>query len=239
MTSDSVQLHAIRPTQGCDLSLLSPVERKRADFFRFREDALRWISYRSSMRAILGSKLGIPPADVPIRISESGKPHLEGPNEGLHFNLSHSNSLAILALSTEGPVGVDLEPINRAADLLECEASFCHPLEIASLPDDPTARQDQLLQLWTMKEAVLKAVGTGFLLPPESIRIETRFGWMHRAVSPGFPDLFDLQKIQRIDHPVLAGYRVAVSSVQDAWDFIDSGASTGIKEPTRVRLETE
>lgn len=235
MTSEPVQLHAIRPTESSDLSVLSPIEWKRADFFRFREDALRWISYRTSMRTILGERLGISPVDVPIRISESGKPELDCPYEGLHFNLSHSNCLAILAISTAGPVGVDLEPMSRAADLLECETSFCHPLEIAALPVDPTARQDLLLGLWTMKEAVLKAVGTGFLLPPESIRIETSFGLMHRAVSDGSPDLFDLQVIQRIDHPLLAGYRVAVSSVQDAWDFMDSGASTGPTEPIRVR----
>lgn len=235
MTSGSVQLHAIRPTESSDISVLSPIERKRADSFRFREDALRWISYRTAMRSILGERLGISPVDVPIRISERGKPYLEGPREGLHFNLSHTNCLAILAISTAGPVGVDLEPMDRAADLLECESSFCHPLEIAGLPDDPAVRQDLLLQLWTMKEAVLKAVGTGFLLPPESIRIETDFGSMHRAISAESQDLFVPQKIQRIDHPSLVGYRVAVSSLQQTWYLIDSGASTGTTDPIRVR----
>lgn len=222
----AVQLHAIRPTECCDASVLSPAERDRAESFRFRADALRWISYRSSMRAILGECLGLPPAEVPILISETGKPLLDVPHQNLHFSLSHTNHLAILALSNKGPVGVDLESLDRAADLLECETAFCHPLEIAALPKETNARQDRLLQLWTMKEAVLKAVGTGFLVPPESVRIEACDGFLHRAIATHSRDLFEPQKIRLIKHPGLLDYRIALSSVGEDWEFIDSGAST-------------
>lgn len=226
MIRGTVKLHTIRPSECCDASVLSPSERERAESFRFRADALRWMSFRASMRTILGVCLRLPASEVPIRISESGKPLLDSPYHRLHFSLSHTNDLAILALSEAGPVGVDLEPIDRASDLLDCESSFCHPLEIAGLPEETSARQDRLLQLWTMKEAVLKAVGTGFLVPPESVRLEAREGSVHRAIATHSPHLFDSQRIRNIDHTGLAAYRIALSSVEDHWEFIDSGAST-------------
>lgn len=235
MIRGAARLHTIRPTECCDASVLSPSERERADSFRFRADALRWMSFRSSMRAILGTYLQILPAEVPIRISGSGKPLLDGPHQGLHFSLSHTNDLAILALSTAGPVGVDLEPMDRAPDLLECETSFCHPLEIAGLPDEISARQDRLLQLWTMKEAVLKAVGTGFLVPPESVHIEARGSSFHRGVAMQSQHLFDPQKIRIIDCPGLSGYRIALSSVEDDWEFVNSGASTDTSDKPSIQ----
>lgn len=174
MTSGQVTLHLIFPeiiSQETAFACLSEEEKSRADRFRFKKDAVHWIACRANLRKILGQAIQRPPRDVPLILSENGKPLLAPPYDSFHFNLSHCSDLAIIALCAEGPVGIDLESCDRAPDLLECETTFCHPQEISELPSETSARASQLLRIWTAKEAVLKALGTGFSHPPESVRI--------------------------------------------------------------------
>jgi 4'-phosphopantetheinyl transferase len=177
-----------------DCLLLSPAELARAARFRFESDRCRWVGWRAEMRRILGRYLGIHAADVPLVESPNGKPLLALPHDGLHFNLSHSTDSAVLVVSGDGPVGVDLESTGRAAVLLECADVFCHPEEIADLPADPRDRERALLGLWTGKEALLKALGTGFTHPPDQLRIRGDSAYSDRPL-PGigalrlhFPD---------------------------------------------------
>ena len=143
MTSGQVTIHLVFPeiiSQEAALACLTDEEKSRADRFRFRKDAVHWIDCRANLRKILGQAIQRPPREVPLILSENGKPLLAPPYDSLHFNLSHCSDLAIVALSAEGPVGIDLESLDRAPDLLECEATFCHPLEISELPSETSAR---------------------------------------------------------------------------------------------------
>lgn len=227
MNPPAVILHVILPSNDFDDTIPTRDEMERAKSFRFQEDLTRWLSFRTSMRRILGTVLGMPPQRVPILTTHAGKPHLAPPFSDLHFSISHTNDLAILAISGSGPVGVDVEPAARSVDLLGCEASFCHPMEIRMLPSDRLARARSLLELWTMKEAVLKAIGTGFLLPPESIRIESTGSSLFHAVDDGTEESFRRQIIQIIRHPLLSSYQVAVSCVSQVWELAPDEASTG------------
>jgi len=174
MITGEVIIHLIRPA---DLSaqeakaFLTADERERAARFRFEKDAAHWMACRAAMRRILGDAIGLPPLEVPLITATYGKPVLAAPHDGLHFNLSHCTDLALLAITETGPVGIDLEQKARAPELLECETSFCHSMEIAALPKDFTTRAAALLDIWTAKEAALKALGTGLSHPPESVRI--------------------------------------------------------------------
>jgi 4'-phosphopantetheinyl transferase len=150
---------------------LSPEEIQRAQSFRFEPDRIRWSACRAALRHTLAKALGTHPAQLNFLITEFGKPHLAPPFSRLHFNLTHCHNLAAIILSTHGPVGIDVEETSRAPDLLECVETFCHPLEITTLPTSPTPRANELLRLWTHKEAVLKALGTGLSQPPQQIRI--------------------------------------------------------------------
>ena len=167
MTSGLVAVHLVFPeviSRETALACLSDEEISRANRFHFREDATHWIACRANLRQILGQAIRTPPHQVPLVYSEHGKPMLAPPYDSLHFNLSHCADRAIIALCTDGPLGVDLESLDRAQDLLECETTFCHPREISMLPVERTARASQLLRIWTAKEAVLKALE---ISPPE------------------------------------------------------------------------
>ena len=150
---------------------LSTAEQEQAKRFHFEKDARHWRACRAALRRILGAALDLDPAGLAFDLGPHGKPFLPPPHAGLHFNLSHCRDLALVALCQTGPVGIDLEPADRKPGLLDCESAFCHPEEIAGLPDAPDERSVRLLDLWTSKESLLKALGTGLSLPPESVSL--------------------------------------------------------------------
>ena len=180
----------------------------RAASFRFETDRIRWLACRAGLRRILAAATGKEPADLPLVANPFGKPLLAPPFDSLHFNLSHCGNLAVLAVSRDGPVGVDIEPLERAAELLEVIDGFCHPLEVAELPGGPAATL-RLLEIWTAKEALLKALGTGFATAPESVR--TMFTGDGITASTDDPSLrLDGFVAHRIEDPRLAGHLAMV-----------------------------
>lgn len=204
-------------------NVLTPGERDRADRFVFAADRREWICYRASARRILGHLLGISPDRVDLMIGEAGKPYVE--DSGLEFNLTHSGGLAALLVSTVGPVGVDMEPLRRGQELLECEASFCHPDEIRMLASDRETRATELIRLWTAKEALLKASGCGLGFPPTELIIEK---------DRGFSELAGLERLHLIRPiiPRLAGYclAAAVPQGQDRITWFELGRGTDLSE---------
>ena len=214
MTSGIVTVHLIFPglvPQEAAADCLSPDERLRAARFRFHEDALQWVACRASLRRILGETVNLPPNAVPLVLSEFGKPSLPPPFDSIHFNLSHCTGLAVVALGIDGPVGIDLEKLDRAPDLLECESTFCHPEEVRNLPDETSLRSRQLLRIWTAKEAVLKALGAGLSHPPENTRIVFDEPTSYAVSDSSLPGI-EIQRLHELDFPELAGYQAFVSA---------------------------
>ncbi len=213
MTPGQVIIHPVFPHRiSSDFSetCLTDEEKSRAARFHFPKDAAHWSACRAALRGILGREIGLAPRGVPLIFSEFGKPLLAPPFDELHFNLSHCPDLALVALSLDGPVGIDLESLGRAPDLLECENSFCHSEEIRALPAESEARAAQLLRIWTAKEAVLKALGTGLSHPPEEVRII--FG-SSDDFAKSDQDLSGIenQMIRRLENLAFENYSVAVS----------------------------
>lgn len=103
-------------------------------------------------------------ADVLTRLnySSNGKPSLELPVE---VSLSHCPGRILCALSTDGPVGVDVEPVGylTAAEF----PNFLSADERAWAGDDPR----RFCSLWTRKEAVVKAAGSSGLAQLRHVRL--------------------------------------------------------------------
>jgi 4'-phosphopantetheinyl transferase len=112
------------------------------------------------MRTILAQALKISAADLQIQTHKEGKPYI--PQNPLYFNLSHSEELAMLALSFQGEVGIDIEYLNPDIDTINIPKRFFHPLECEQLEQmPPEKRQHYFYYCWTGKEAYLKAKGVG------------------------------------------------------------------------------
>ncbi len=121
----------------------------------------RFVQARAALRRILGRELGVAAHTLAFNYGEHGKPALDG-YPRLHFNLSHSGERALLAISTQGEVGVDLEQLRERPAVLPLARRFLGEAEAARVAAaDGSARDRIFLHYWTRKEAVLKATGRG------------------------------------------------------------------------------
>ena len=151
-------------------TILSPDEKDRANRFYFERDKNRFIIARGTLRKILSRYLNIESKKLQFTYSDRGKPYLQ--NTSILFNLSHSQDLALYAITRVNLIGVDLEylrPINDAENLAKRFFSLQEYNLISQLP--PQKQQETFLKIWTCKEAYLKATGDGLAGSLEKVEI--------------------------------------------------------------------
>jgi len=155
--------------------LLSADEAARARRFHFDRDRDRYTRGRGFLRSMLGQISGQTPAGLIFGTGAQGKPFLQ--NSTLTFNLSHSRDLAVLVTSQAGPLGIDLEFIDRQVDIAGLAQSCFTPLEATVLAELSVAEQaGRFFAFWTAKEARMKLSGQGMSLPPHQIALDLRDG---------------------------------------------------------------
>lgn len=143
---------------------LSPDELVRAERFYFERDKHRFIVARALLRITLGSYLGVQPWELQFCYGYRGKPALATihAKSGLRFNVSHSQDLAVYAVSCDRELGIDVEfirPINEAEQIAKRYFSARENASFQSLA--PSEKQAGFFYHWTRKEAYLKAEGEG------------------------------------------------------------------------------
>jgi len=156
-------------------SLLSPDERIRANRFHFPRDRNRYVIARSMLRRVLGRYLSLDPKRLQFIYGEMGKPEVEQkPNSRhLRFNLSHSGEFALIALSWNLSVGIDVERVNHQLATEQIAERFFSLRERAILRMIPSGQKAQaFFSCWTRKEAYLKALGKGLSVSLDSFDIE-------------------------------------------------------------------
>jgi 4'-phosphopantetheinyl transferase len=148
---------------------LAGPEAARAARFRLRPDRDRFVLATAVLRAAVAASSDGLPAGVAVDREcehcggQHGRPRL--PGTGLEASITHSGDVVAVALTGGAPVGVDVEAIGAGAyePLL---ARVCTPAE---LPHVRTARD--FYTVWTRKEAVLKAAGTGLRTPMGQVTV--------------------------------------------------------------------
>lgn len=148
-------------------AVLDAAERGRADRFLRPVDRARFRASHAALRLILGDALGLAPADVELLAGAGGKPELAGAARGAaDFNLSHSGARALIGLARDASIGVDVEAVRPIADALRIAAAHFAADEVSALAGAPrSAVERRFFGLWTRKEAVVKALGSGLSLP--------------------------------------------------------------------------
>ncbi len=155
-----------------DPDVLSAAESAR--FRRMRSVGKRreFLAGRSAMRRVLAPLIDADPRDVPIEHGGHGKPEI-GDHEGLHFNLSHSGDQGLLAVGRRGPIGVDIELARPGRPFRRLARRFFAVPEFDWLDGLPAADlADGFYRLWTLKEAYLKAIGTGLTVSSRAFRFD-------------------------------------------------------------------
>ncbi|MCG2787139.1 MAG: 4'-phosphopantetheinyl transferase superfamily protein, partial [Anaerolineae bacterium] len=155
-------------------TLLAPDEKARAERFYFERDRNRFIAGRCILRMIIGGYLGMDPSKIEFAYREVGKPVLKSQLQGkpLEFNLSHSNELALYIFSRNHEVGIDVEYIRSMPDTDDFAEKFFSAREtelINSLRGEE--KYAAFFKLWTCKEALLKANGSGLTMPLSRMEI--------------------------------------------------------------------
>jgi len=142
---------------------LSPEEIERAGRFHFQEHRDAFIANRARLRMLLGQYLAVKPDRVAFAYGPQGKPSLAHPAAtGLEFNLSHTEGLAIAALTRGRMVGIDIEQIKPMADLLDMARTHFAAGEFLHLQGLQGEQQlPAFFRCWTRKEAFLKGLGNG------------------------------------------------------------------------------
>jgi 4'-phosphopantetheinyl transferase len=158
-----VSLHQPGSTIETAASVLSAEEMQRAGQFRFSLHRNRFILAHAALRHILGIYSRCPASSIDFIISPHGKPSLTNNQRGkIEFNLSHSEDLAVVAVSFGSILGVDVEQVREMPDWRQMASQFFSDAEIAAIERAPLAEKSTMfLRFWTRKEALLKAIGTG------------------------------------------------------------------------------
>lgn len=189
-------------------SLLSEDEQARSRSFRFNRHRHEYLMSRFLLRTALSCFHPLAPEAWRFQLNSYGKPSVD-PDCGLRFNLSHSPRLAACLIGRNGEVGVDVEPYERAGEIVEIAAEIFSPPERAQLEGlHGQPMFDRALSLWTLKEAYIKARGMGLSLPlmkfsflfdeEEGVRLE---------LDPDLGDEFGRWRFCLLD---IAGHRCAL-----------------------------
>ncbi|WP_371555017.1 4'-phosphopantetheinyl transferase superfamily protein [Streptomyces longwoodensis] len=193
--------------QRC-VALLTDEERERRRHLVPSQRAL-YAAAHAALRTTTAAFSGRPVGQVAFRRGASGKPYVAG-DPGLRVSLSHTDGLALVAVSRDGPVGVDVERLVRPVDPRGLRRQVLSDQEAALWPaerDGPLC--EGLLTHWTCKEAVLKALGTGLAGDPTAVRVTPgarRSGPVRLQHAPGPPRRWRLHLLD-----VGPGYRAAVA----------------------------
>ncbi len=164
--------------------VLSAQEHERAGNFRFELHRCRYVAGRGKLRQILGRYAGLPARAVALEYGPEGKPFCTSQPAGwrICFNLSHSENTAALAISSGFEVGIDVEHNRPIEESMPLEVFSAREREqFDALP--AAERQTVFFETWARKEACLKALGTGFILPPEHFEFDLS---VHGDTTPRF-----------------------------------------------------
>jgi 4'-phosphopantetheinyl transferase len=137
-------------------------ELARAERLRGRADRNRFVVCHGAVREILGGYLAVAPGELRLGDAGRGQPALAEPEGTLRFSLSRSGGQGLLAVRSNGAVGIDLERIDGEFDWRPIAAGFFTARENRELSSlTPRAGAEAFFSCWTRKEAYLKARGEG------------------------------------------------------------------------------
>ena len=196
-----VHLHVLNVIKECSnltaraTGVLSQAEWARARRFHFEQDRHIFVARRVWLRTMLAGYLTLDPASVPLIAGEHGKPALANTIDlaDLRFNTSHSRTCAVIAVAQEDEVGVDVEgevpdELDGVARVVMTHKEIAAFSQIVGISD----RQRAFLTLWTRKEALLKAIGTGMLLAPKTVEAGLMHGTPPVPGPRGYPGCWSL-----------------------------------------------
>ncbi|USG66599.1 4'-phosphopantetheinyl transferase superfamily protein [Brevibacillus ruminantium] len=207
-------VHADEELQSAVLSehidILDSEERKTYERYLVDCKKVEFLIGRLLVKGLVGQKLGLSPKQIRFFANEYGKLFIdyramtETIKRPVFFNLSHSQQMWVCALSEIEQTGIDVEAAHQDC-VLEVMPTVFLEKEIAAVEEQaaPEGKRKVFYRLWTRKEAVMKAKGMGFSLPPLSFSV------------PAFGDLVEDTGFSFYTFSPLKGYLASVAVARE------------------------
>lgn len=151
---------------------ISSYEQLRANKFHSNNNRETYITCHAMLRLVLSHCLNINPLEISYKIGINNKPGLSG--NPVYFNLTHTNEAFAFAVSRDFYVGLDLENIIQDIDIHSISTQFFSKKECSFILKSETGAKSRFFKLWTRKEALLKALGTGIINNLPQIEVSGR-----------------------------------------------------------------
>lgn len=197
--------------QRCE-GWLSASETERYRRYLRAEDRTLYLLAHALLRHTLARYADLAPAEWSFAATEHGRPEPSGrcADFGLRFNLTHTPGLAACVIGDRVDAGIDVERAGRIERPLDLAATSFAEGERRALGALPAAALNQrFLEIWTLREAWLKARGTGFTLPRDRFALTVEGGGIGLELSDpadGDPRDWQLQLWRPLE-----GYQGAVA----------------------------
>ena len=176
--------------EAAALPWLDEAERARLAGITGARRRRQFLLCRAALRAWLCAELGCRNDRLSFRFNAHGKPRalVDGAPAAIDCNLAHGGEHGLLALSP-GPVGVDVEVRREGREFGRIARRVFAPAEQAVLASrSAAARVACFYRFWSLKEALIKARGTGFAVPPASFELPASLLAGARSGRFRFPD---------------------------------------------------
>lgn len=213
--------------------ILSKPEHDRSARFHFDVHRNRYVAAHGLLRWILSEYLLVPPIDLEFGYGTRGKPSIEGPGSvtRLEFNMAHSEDLALIAVGQDVPLGVDLERVRAIEDAENLVTRFFSKRESVAFERLPeTLRPCAFFNLWTRKEAWLKATGEGIghLLDQVEVSFEPSESAQLLALPAGYSNnapwsIYDVQVKPGFAAALAVGSREIRTKIYQVAEFRKTG----------------
>jgi 4'-phosphopantetheinyl transferase len=155
---------------------LSDDELARADRFRFPDLRCKFAQRRGILRFVLSRYLKLPPAELRFEMNSYGKPFLTPAvnQTGIQFSLSHSQDRMVIAVTRGSLLGIDIEVVRDGIDNLGLAESFFAAEDVQCIRSKANvdSQRRAFFDIWTGKEAYIKALGAGLSIPLDQFSID-------------------------------------------------------------------
>jgi len=176
ISEKDIHVWFIQSEEICNVKLLSQCyfllndeERLQHSQFHFEKDQHQYLLTRSVVRSVLSKYTNnILPRQWCFKKNPYGKPSIGNtrPTSPLSFNISHTKQLIVMAVTLNQEIGIDVEYLPKLEKKLHIAQHLFSALEIKQLLELPIAKQNKrFADLWTLKEAYIKACGKGLFIP--------------------------------------------------------------------------
>lgn len=178
--------------------LLSSDELKRASRFKFGKHRRRFIITKGLLRQLLSRYTGIPAQKIQFAYTGKGKPEIV--NHALQFNVSHSHELVAYVFSAQRAVGIDVEYMEKKIEILDLAQRFFAEPEYEQLKAMPEEKRNlAFFNVWTRKEAFVKAIGEGLYYPLKDFVVSALPEKTKLISVKGQPSLAEQWKLQQLN----------------------------------------